>query len=391
MPAARYELLATANRDEPHVRARRGRLHLPHGVVETPAFMPVGTAGTVKALSPVDLRDAGAQMVLANTYHLWVRPGHELIEKLGGLHRFMDWSGPILTDSGGYQVFSLKDMRKVSEEGVKFRSPIDGVWRHLTPEVAIEIQEALGVDVAMAFDECIEWPADRERVIASTARTTRWLGRCLAARRRPERTAVFGIVQGGFYEDLRVAHAQELAAMDLDGYAIGGLSVGEPRDELFAAVGYTTPHLPVNKVRYLMGVGYPHDIVDAVIAGVDIFDCVLPTRSARFGSAFTSEGRVTIKHGRYRDDAQPLDASCPCYTCARFSRAYLRHLFTSNEILAPRLLTLHNVTFYQRLVARLRSAVEEGPGALLALRDEAVRWMRPLDGEPASDAMESSE
>jgi queuine tRNA-ribosyltransferase len=391
MPAARYELLATANRDEPHVRARRGRLHLPHGVVETPAFMPVGTAGTVKALSPVDLRDAGAQMVLANTYHLWVRPGHELIEKLGGLHRFMDWSGPILTDSGGYQVFSLKDMRKVSEEGVKFRSPIDGVWRHLTPEVAIEIQEALGVDVAMAFDECIEWPADRERVIASTARTTRWLRRCLAARRRPERTAVFGIVQGGFYEDLRVAHAQELAAMDLDGYAIGGLSVGEPRDELFAAVGYTTPHLPVNKVRYLMGVGYPHDIVDAVIAGVDIFDCVLPTRSARFGSAFTSEGRVTIKHGRYRDDAQPLDASCPCYTCARFSRAYLRHLFTSNEILAPRLLTLHNVTFYQRLVARLRSAVEEGPDALLALRDEAVRWMRPLDGEPASDAMESSE
>ena len=391
MPAARYELLATANRDEPHVRARRGRLHLPHGVVETPAFMPVGTAGTVKALSPVDLRDAGAQMVLANTYHLWVRPGHELIEKLGGLHRFMDWSGPILTDSGGYQVFSLKDMRKVSEEGVKFRSPIDGVWRHLTPEVAIEIQEALGVDVAMAFDECIEWPADRERVIASTARTTRWLRRCLAARRRPERTAVFGIVQGGFYEDLRVAHAQELAAMDLDGYAIGGLSVGEPRDELFAAVGYTTPHLPVNKVRYLMGVGYPHDIVDAVIAGVDIFDCVLPTRSARFGSAFTSEGRVTIKHGRYRDDAQPLDASCPCYTCARFSRAYLRHLFTSNEILAPRLLTLHNVTFYQRLVARLRSAVEEGPDSLLALRDEAVRWMRPLDGEPASDAMESSE
>ncbi len=389
MPATRFELLATATADG--VRARRGRLHLTHGVVDTPAFMPVGTAGTVKSLSPVDLRDAGAQIVLANTYHLWVRPGHRIIEGLGGLHRFMDWDGPILTDSGGYQVFSLKDMRKISEEGVKFRSPLDGEWRNLTPEVAVEIQEALGVDVAMAFDECIEWPAGRDQVIASTQRTTRWLKRCLAARRKADRTALFGIVQGGFHEDLRVAHAQELAEMDLDGYAIGGLSVGEPREELFAAVGYTTPHLPTHKVRYLMGVGYPHDIVDAVIAGVDLFDCVLPTRSARFGSAFTSAGRVTIKHGRYRDDPRPLDEECPCYTCARFSRAYLRHLFTSNEILAPRLLTLHNVTFYQRLVARLRTAVEEGPDALLRLRDEAVRWMQPHDGDAASDGPESTE
>ncbi len=388
MRAARHQLLATARRDAqggaPSVAARRGRLHLTHGVVETPAFMPVGTAGTVKALSPVDLKDAGAQMVLANTYHLWVRPGHRIIESLGGLHRFMDWDGPILTDSGGYQVFSLKDMRKVSEEGVKFRSPLDGEWRMLTPEVAVEIQEALGVDVAMAFDECIEWPADRDRVARSTERTTRWLKRCLEARKHADRTALFGIVQGGFHEDLRIAHAQELAAMDLDGYAIGGLSVGEPREELFATAAWTTPHLPVDKVRYLMGVGYPHDLVDGVLAGVDLFDCVIPTRSARFGSAFTSAGRVTIKHARYRDDPRPLDESCACYTCARFSRAYLRHLFTSNEILAPRLLTLHNVTFYQRLMARIRDAVVEGPDALLRLRSEAVEWMRPLGGEDAS-------
>lgn len=383
MSPSRYELLATAA--TPDGVARRGRLHLTHGVVDTPAFMPVGTAGTVKALAPTDLVAANAQIILANTYHLWVRPGHLIIKDLGGLHRFMDWSGPILTDSGGYQVFSLKEMRKVSEEGVKFRSPLDGEWRLLTPEVAIEIQEALGVDIAMAFDECIEWPATRERVIASTERTTRWLRRCLEARQHADRTAVFGIVQGGFYPDLRVAHAQELAAMDLDGYAIGGLSVGEPREELVAAVALTTPHLPTNKVRYLMGVGYPHDIVDAVSAGVDLFDCVLPTRSARFGAAFTSEGRVTIKHARYRDDPRPLDERCTCYTCGRFSRAYLRHLFTSNEILAPRLLTLHNVTFYQQLMARIRQAVENGPSALAALRDEAVAWMRPHEGGPSAD------
>lgn len=389
MSPARYELLATARSDAPPMRARRGRLHLTHGVVDTPAFMPVGTAGTVKSLTPVDLRDAGAQIVLSNTYHLWVRPGHRVIEGLGGLHRFMDWDGPILTDSGGYQVFSLKEMRKISEEGVKFRSPIDGVWRNLTPEVAVEIQEALGVDVAMAFDECIEWPAERGVVAASTERTTRWLRRCLAARKKADRTALFGIVQGGFHEDLRLAHAQELAGMDLDGYAIGGLSVGEPREELFEAVRYTAPHLPEHKVRYLMGVGYPHDLVDAVILGIDLFDCVLPTRSARFGSAFTSAGRVTIKHGRYRDDPRPLDAECTCYTCARFSRAYLRHLFTSNEILAPRLLTLHNVTFYQRLMARLRDAIVAGSAALLALRDEAVGWMRPHEEDGSADGPET--
>lgn len=372
MGPARYERLATAG------HARRGRLHLPHGVVETPAFMPVGTQGTVKGLTPGDLLDAGAQIVLANTYHLWVRPGHELVGRQGGLHRFMAWDRPILTDSGGYQVFSLSAMRKVTEEGVRFRSPVDGQHRLLTPEKAIEIQETLGVDVAMAFDECPEWPGDRARVAAATDRTTRWLQRCLDARRHPDRTALFGIVQGGTDAELRLAHVETLSAMGCDGYALGGLSVGEPREELFRVTRLAAPRLPADKVRYLMGVGYPLDLVDGVIAGIDLFDCVLPTRSARFGTAFTSQGRVTIKHARFREDAAPLDPDCPCYTCARFSRAYLRHLYTANELLAPRLFTLHNVTFYQRLMARLREAVTTGEAALASLRVEAERWMRPL-------------
>lgn len=346
--------------------------------------MPVGTQGTVKGLTPRDLRDANVQIVLANTYHLWVRPGHGLVESLGGLHRFMDWSGPILTDSGGYQVFSLAELRKVSEEGVRFRSPHDGQWRTLTPELAVQIQEALGVDVAMAFDECAEWPATEVRVAEAMARTTRWLRRCLAARRRPEHTALFGIVQGGTYEHLRREHAAELGAMGLDGYALGGLSVGEPREEMFRIAGAIAPLLPADKVRYLMGVGYPIDLVDGVLAGVDLFDCVLPTRSARFGAVFTSVGRVVIKHARYRDDPGPLDPDCACYTCARFSRAYLRHLFVADEMLAPRLLTLHNVTFYQGLMARLRKAVESGdPAALTTLREQAARSMGPPDGAPA--------
>lgn len=379
MTAARYQLLAQAD------DARLGLLHLPHGTVQTPAFMPVGTQGTVKALTPDDLETAGAQMVLANTYHLWVRPGHERIRALGGLHRMMAWDRPILTDSGGFQVFSLKEFRKISEEGVRFRSTIDGQWRHLTPEVAVEVQEAFGVDVAMALDECIEWPAERDHVAASTARTTRWLRRCHAARRQPERTALFGIVQGGMYEDLRAAHAQELAELDLDGYAVGGLSVGEPRDQLFAMARLGAANLPATKVRYLMGVGYPLDLVDGVLAGIDLFDCVIPTRSARFGVAFTSRGRVTIKHSRHRDDPGPLDPECTCYACGRFGRAYLRHLFTANEILAPRLLTLHNVTFYQSLMARLRAAISEGPDALRRLRAQAEQWMAPEEGASESD------
>jgi queuine tRNA-ribosyltransferase len=358
--------------------ARRGRLETPHGVIPTPAFMPVGTYGSVKGISPVELRESGAWVVLSNALHLQLRPGHEVIERLGGLHGFMGWDGPILTDSGGYQVFSMKDLRSLSEEGVKFRSPVDGRAYFLTPEGSVHAQEALGVDLAMAFDECIEWPADRARVAASTARTTRWLKRQIAARRRPDRTALLGIVQGGFYEDLRAAHTDELAALDLDAYAIGGISVGEPREHLLAMVDVSAPRLPANKVRYLMGVGYPIDIIDAVMRGVDLFDCVIPTRSARFGSVFTSRGRLTVKHARFREDPGPLDPACACYACRSFSRAYIRHLFLSNEILAPRLLTLHNLRFYLGLMARIRAAIAEGPAALAALRSEADRWMSPL-------------
>ena len=358
--------------------ARTGVLNTPHGPVQTPAFMPVGTKGTVKGLVPEELRSVGVEMVLCNAYHLWVRPGHERVQELGGLHTMMNWSGPILTDSGGYQVFSLRHLAKVSEQGVKFRSPHDGQYRTLTPELSIEVQEALGVDVAMAFDECIEWPADRDRVARSTERTTRWLKRCHAARRQPDRTALLGIVQGGFYEDLRIAHAHEIVDLDLDGYAIGGLSVGEPTDQLLGMVEATTPHLPDNKVRYLMGVGYPVNLVDAVARGVDIFDCVIPTRSGRFGYAFTSQGKISIKHARYGMDQEPLDPSCTCYTCRSFSRAYLRHLFQSNEILAPRLLSLHNVAFYQSLMARLRAAIRSGPESMASLRAEAQIATDPM-------------
>jgi queuine tRNA-ribosyltransferase len=362
-----FEVLARAG------AARLGCLTLPHGAVPTPAFMPVGTQGTVKGISPPELRESGTHIVLANTYHLWVRPGHETIRQLGGLHRFMGWDGPILTDSGGYQVFSLKEFCKVTEEGVRFRAPQDGEWRLLTPECAVEIQEALGVDIAMALDECIEVPATRERVGQSTARTTRWLHRCLLSRRAPERTALFGIVQGGLCPDLRRAHAEELAVLDLDGYALGGLSVGETHAEMLAMIEAAIPALPPDRPRYLMGVGYPIDLLHAVARGIDLFDCVLPTRSGRFGQAFTAEGRLTIRHARYRDDPLPLDPACRCYTCRSFSRAYLRHLFLGREILGPRLLTLHNLSFYHEFMAGLRAAISQGSAALEALTAPAAR------------------
>ena len=358
--------------------ARTGTLETPHGSVNTPAFMPVGTAGTVKGITPPELREAGTEILLCNAYHLWVRPGHERIGRLGGIHKFMGWDGPILTDSGGFQVFSLKDLRKVTEEGVKFRAPHDGQYRFLPPELCVEIQETLGVDMAMAFDECIEWPAERDRVGRSTERTTRWLVRCQEARKHPERTALLGIVQGGFYPDMRIHHAQEISALDLDGYAVGGLSVGEPKEELLGMVETAVPHLPTDRIRYLMGVGYPVDIVDAVMRGIDLFDCVLPTRSGRFGYAFTSQGRVPIKQARFADDESPLDPACTCYTCRSFGRAYLRHLHLSNEILAPRLLSLHNVAFYQSLLSKIREAIRTGPEALQVLRNDAERWTAPM-------------
>ena len=353
--------------------ARTGTLQTPHGPVQTPAFMPVGTSGTVKGLTPTEIRETGAEIVLCNAFHLWFRPGHERIGRLGGIHKFMAWDGPILTDSGGFQVFSQKALRKISEEGVKFKSSYNGDTRFLTPEVCVEIQETLGVDLAMALDECIEWPAERDAVARSTQRTTRWLKRCQDARTQPEKTALLGIVQGGFYEDLRIAHAQEIAELGLDAYAVGGLSVGEPREQLLEMAAITVPHMPADKIRYLMGVGYPVDIVDAVIRGIDLFDCVLPTRSGRFGYAFTSQGKLAIKHKKYADDDSALDPTCSCYTCRSFSRAYIRHLHQSHEILAPRLITLHNVAFYQSLLSRVRDAIASGTEALAAIREQAAR------------------
>ena len=354
--------------------ARTGELTTTHGVVPFPAFMPVGTYGTVKAMTPQSLKDIGASIILSNAYHLWVRPGHKHIEELGGLHKFMGWDQAILTDSGGFQVFSLKQFTKITEEGVRFRAPLDGQYRDMTPEVCVEIQEALGVDVAMAFDECIEWPASRDRVQKSTARTTRWLRRCDESRKKRETTALLGIVQGGLYDDLRIAHAQEIAELDLDGYALGGLSVGEPTEELLHVVQITTPHMPDDKIRYLMGVGYPWDIIEAVCRGVDIFDCVIPTRNARNGKLFTSQGIINIKNARFAKDTEPLDSNCGCYTCQNFQRAYLRHLFVAQELLGSHLLTVHNLYFYQQLMTRIRKAIAEGAEALLTLRIEVMQW-----------------
>ncbi len=309
---------------------------------------------------------------------MWVRPGHEIIAELGGLHRFMGWDGPILTDSGGYQVFSLKEHTRISEEGVRFRSPDDGAYRMLTPEVAVEVQESFGVDVAMAFDECIEWPATRERVARSTERTTRWLARCLAARRHPDRTALFGIVQGGMFADLRIAHADELSAMDLDGYAIGGLSVGAASLNQLGMAEITAARLPRDRVRYLMGVGHPSDIVEAVIRGVDLFDCVIPTRAGRHGQAYTAHGRRNLRNGRYRRDPEPLDPSCACPTCTTVSRAYLHHLVKTDEMLGKRLLTHHNLHFYQWILRDLRGAILGGSAERVAcVRETALRATAP--------------
>jgi queuine tRNA-ribosyltransferase len=361
--------------------ARAGTLQLTHGSVPTPCFMPVGTRGTVRGLLPSELAGAGASMVLANTYHLWDLVGHARVAALGGVHAFMGWEGPILTDSGGYQVFSFKKHVKVMEEGVRFASPRTGDRQFLSPELAVEIQETLGVDIAMAFDECIEWPADRDRVALSTERTTRWLHRCLAARRHADRTALFGIVQGGMEADLRRAHAQELTALDLDGYAIGGLSVGEGHAAMLEMVAVAAPELPAQKVRYLMGVGLPRDIVENVLRGVDLFDCVIPTRSGRHAWAFTAQGRRNLRNARYRDDGEPLEPGCPCSGCGQFSRAYLRHLVKNEEPLGKRLLTLHNLTYYLRLMRRLRAAIiARDVAALEALRVEAHRA-----SEPATD------
>ncbi len=339
--------------------ARRGRLTLAHGTVETPAFMPVGTYGAVKAAGPQDLRDLGAQIVLSNTFHLWLRPGLEVIAAHGGLHRFMGWDGPILTDSGGFQVFSLGALRKISEDGVQFQSPVNGDRCFLSPEEAMRIQRALNSDVAMIFDECTPYPATIEQAAASMRLSLRWAQRSRAAH-DGNPNAVFGIVQGGMYEPVRDESLAGLVRIGFDGYAIGGLSVGEPKADMQRVLRHTAPALPADKPRYLMGVGTPADIVRAVGAGIDMFDCVLPTRNARNAWLFTSQGPVKLRNSRYRTDLQPPDPACACYTCRNFTRAYLHHLQRVNEMLGARLNTIHNLHFYQGVMQGLRAAIERG-------------------------------
>jgi queuine tRNA-ribosyltransferase len=351
----RFELLA----EDPETRARRGRLHTPHGTVETPIFMPVGTVGSVKAVGPDDLLAMDAQIILGNTYHLMLRPGEALVQQMGGLHRLISWERPLLTDSGGFQVFSLSGKRRISEQGAQFQSHLDGSRHLLTPERSIGIQESLGADIIMAFDECPPSTAERSYLEASLARTTRWLHRCAQAWSR-ERSSLFGIVQGGLDHALRQRHVEEVCALELPGYALGGYSVGESPQAMHESVSRSAPLLPRERPRYLMGVGTPLDLVECVASGVDMFDCVLPTRCARNGLLFTSQGKVVIKNAAYARDERPVDPSCPCYTCRTFSRAYLRHLFVAREILAMRLNSVHNLTYFLGLMAQVRAAIAEG-------------------------------
>ena len=333
--------------------------------------MPVGTNATVKAMSPDEMKDLGAEILLSNTYHLYLRPGHKIIGEVGGLHKFMKWEGPILTDSGGFQVFSLTNLRKIKDDGVEFRSHLDGSLHFLTPELVMEIQKALGSDIAMVFDECTPYPATKEYALNSLKLTTDWAKRCLDARNNPplekgaggfynEKQALFGIVQGGVYEDLRKQSAEEIIKIDFDGYAIGGLSVGEPKELMYEMINWTAPLLPNDKPRYLMGIGDLLDVLEAVSAGIDMFDCVMPTRNARNGTLFTSQGRISIKREEFKKDSGPLDPECGCYTCQNYSRSYLRHMFMSREILSMRLNTMHNIYFYLEFFRGMRESINKG-------------------------------
>ncbi|HAY61888.1 MAG: tRNA guanosine(34) transglycosylase Tgt [Acidaminococcaceae bacterium] len=355
MHAVTYELLKEDSRS----KARRGRLHTPHGTFETPMFMPVGTQATVKTLSPEELYDMGSQVILANTYHLFLRPGSDLVRKAGGLHRFMNYRRGMLTDSGGFQVFSLGAMRKITEEGVLFRSHIDGSKQFLSPEVSMHVQEDLGADIAMAFDECIPYPSDEAYTKRSTDRTLRWAERCLAAHTREDQ-AVFGIVQGGMFPDLRRENALALQELDFAGYGIGGLSVGEPKPVMYEILDRTTDFMDKQKARYLMGVGTPDCLVEGINLGVDMFDCVFPTRVARNGTAMTGRGRLVIRNAVYAEDFRPIDEHCRCYTCRNFSRAYIRHLFKAEETFGLRLLSIHNLHFLLDFVRQIREAIEAG-------------------------------
>ncbi len=362
--AFRFELIHV----DRETGARAGILHTPHGTADTPAFMPVGTHGTVRALTPEEVRGAGAQIVLANTFHLMLRPGAELIQRAGGLHRFMHWDGPLLTDSGGYQVFSLAHLREVTDDGVRFRSPIEGREVHLTPEGVTEIEEQLGADIVMPLDVCLGFPAARDAALEGLRRTALWARRAREAQRRSDQ-ALFGIVQGGFEADLRRRAAEEMAESGVPGYAIGGLSVGEPRALTYDLLATVTERLPESQPRYLMGVGVPPSVIEAVRRGVDMFDCVLPTRAGRTGIALTASGRINLRLAAYTEDLGPLDEGCPCPACRAYSRAYLRHLFKGGEMLGPRLVSLHNLTFMAHLVAGMRAAI---------LEDRFAAWSREV-------------
>ena len=347
---------------DPRTRARRGRLHTEHGVIETPIFMPVGTQATVKSMMPDQLRDLDVEILLCNSYHLFLRPGHETVAHLGGLHRFMAWDRPILTDSGGYQVFSLSSLRDINEDGVRFQSHLDGSTHFQSPEIAIDVQMALGSDIMMILDDCLAYPADHFEADKSMKRSLVWAERCKrhldGVKRESLQQDLFGIIQGGIYHDLRKESAERLAAMNFPGYAIGGLAVGEPKPLMYEVIDHVEPHLPVEKPRYLMGVGTPADLVEAVALGVDMFDCVMPTRHARNGWLFTKDGHIVIRHAKYKDDPAPIDATCGCLVCRTYSRAYLRHLFIANEILSSVLNTIHNLYFYLDTIRRIRQFIE---------------------------------
>ena len=353
-PAVTYELLHECKQ----TGARRGVIHTPHGDIQTPIFMPVGTQATVKSMTPEELKEeVKAQIILSNTYHLYLRPGQEIVKEAGGLHNFMKWDRPILTDSGGFQVFSLSSLRKITEEGVAFHSHLDGSKHLFTPESVMKTEEDLGADIIMAFDECCPYPSTYEYTKNSMERTTRWAKRCKEAH-TTENQALFGIIQGGFFEDLRKKSAEDLIALDLPGYAIGGISVGEPKEEFLKMLYYTTPLMPKDKPRYLMGVGTPDYLIEAALAGIDMCDCVLPTRIARNGTAMTWNGKVVVRNATYERDFTPLDPECDCYTCKNYTRAYIRHLVKANEILAVRLLSIHNLRFLTKLMERVRIEIE---------------------------------
>ena len=350
-----YELLHV----DKSTGARRGIVHTPHGDIQTPIFMPVGTQATVKSMTPEELKEeVKAQIILSNTYHLYLRPGHEIVKEAGGLHKFMNWDRPILTDCGGFQVFSLSDLRQISEDGVEFKSHLDGSKHMFTPEKVMEIENALGADIIMSFDECCPYPSTYEYTKNSMERTTRWAKRCIKAHSRPEEQGLFGIIQGGFFKDLREKSAKDLIELDFPGYAVGGISVGEPKEEFLDILRFTTPLMPENKPRYLMGVGTPDYLIEAAMAGIDMCDCVLPTRIARNGTAMTSHGKVVVRNATYERDWGPLDSECDCYTCKNYTRAYIRHLVKANEILGVRLLSIHNLRFLTRLMERIRTEIE---------------------------------